>query len=173
MPCALPSGPHRPLMAFATWGCGFQRTESKFIGPVYREPVRTVRLGYSGVITRIGRSGGRFQPGKVAYEADEKKAKTSFRCEGFSVQGQWRKDKCDYGENGVIFSQGDPADAIFYIQKGKVKLTVLSKQGKKPSSPFWVLAISLAKGAWRVSRYAWEPPSACPGAQSCGWRRPK
>ncbi len=27
--------------------------------------------------------------------------------------------------------QGDPADAIFYIQKGKIKLTVVSKQGKE------------------------------------------
>lgn len=31
----------------------------------------------------------------------------------------------------TIFSQGDAADAIFYIQTGKVKLTVLSKQGKE------------------------------------------
>jgi len=30
-----------------------------------------------------------------------------------------------------IFSQGDPADAVFYIQKGRVKLTVVSKQGKE------------------------------------------
>jgi len=30
-----------------------------------------------------------------------------------------------------IFSQGDPADAIFYIQKGKIKLTVVSQQGKE------------------------------------------
>jgi CRP/FNR family cyclic AMP-dependent transcriptional regulator len=31
----------------------------------------------------------------------------------------------------VVFAQGDPADAIFYIQKGKVKLTVVSKTGKE------------------------------------------
>src|SRR5579864_8636274 len=30
-----------------------------------------------------------------------------------------------------IFSQGDPADAVFYIQEGKVKLKVKSKQGKE------------------------------------------
>jgi len=30
-----------------------------------------------------------------------------------------------------IFSQGDPSDAVFYIQKGRVKLTVVSKQGKE------------------------------------------
>ncbi len=30
-----------------------------------------------------------------------------------------------------IFSQGDPADAAFYVQAGKVKLTVVSKSGKE------------------------------------------
>jgi CRP/FNR family cyclic AMP-dependent transcriptional regulator len=30
-----------------------------------------------------------------------------------------------------IFSQGDPSDAVFYIQKGRVKLTIISKQGKE------------------------------------------
>ncbi len=31
----------------------------------------------------------------------------------------------------IIFSQGDVADAVFYIQKGKVRLTVVSKIGKE------------------------------------------
>jgi CRP/FNR family cyclic AMP-dependent transcriptional regulator len=30
-----------------------------------------------------------------------------------------------------IFSQGDPSDAVFYIQKGRVKLTTISKLGKE------------------------------------------
>src|SRR3954466_4259929 len=30
-----------------------------------------------------------------------------------------------------IFSQGDPADSVFYVQKGKVKVSVISKQGKE------------------------------------------
>jgi CRP/FNR family transcriptional regulator, cyclic AMP receptor protein len=34
-------------------------------------------------------------------------------------------------KNHKLFSQGDPADSIFYIQHGKVKLTVISKQGKE------------------------------------------
>lgn len=37
----------------------------------------------------------------------------------------------DYRKNQNIFSQGDPADAIFYIQLGKIKLTVVSQQGKE------------------------------------------
>jgi CRP-like cAMP-binding protein len=31
----------------------------------------------------------------------------------------------------TVFAQGDAADAVFYIQKGKVKLTVVSKTGKE------------------------------------------
>ena len=38
---------------------------------------------------------------------------------------------CNYRKNEVVFRQGDPADAVFYIQKGKVKITVVSEQGKE------------------------------------------
>ena len=31
----------------------------------------------------------------------------------------------------VIFAQGDPANAVFYIQKGKIRLTVVSKSGRE------------------------------------------
>jgi CRP-like cAMP-binding protein len=36
-----------------------------------------------------------------------------------------------YRKDQIIFSQGEPADAVFYVQKGKVKLTVVSEQGKE------------------------------------------
>jgi CRP/FNR family transcriptional regulator, cyclic AMP receptor protein len=36
-----------------------------------------------------------------------------------------------FGPNKVVFSQGDVASAIFYLQKGKVKITVTSKAGKE------------------------------------------
>lgn len=36
-----------------------------------------------------------------------------------------------YGRNQKIFSQGDAADTVFFIQKGKVKITVLSEHGKE------------------------------------------
>jgi CRP-like cAMP-binding protein len=31
----------------------------------------------------------------------------------------------------VFFAQGDPADSIFYLQKGRVKITVVSKEGRE------------------------------------------
>jgi CRP/FNR family cyclic AMP-dependent transcriptional regulator len=42
-----------------------------------------------------------------------------------------RKTIETYGKGQIVFTQGDPADALFQIQKGKIKLTVVSKQGKE------------------------------------------
>jgi CRP/FNR family transcriptional regulator, cyclic AMP receptor protein len=42
-----------------------------------------------------------------------------------------RKTKREYRNKQLIFSQGDAADAMFYVEAGNVKLTVLSKGGKK------------------------------------------
>jgi CRP/FNR family transcriptional regulator, cyclic AMP receptor protein len=36
-----------------------------------------------------------------------------------------------YRRKQAIFCQGDPADAVFYLQGGRIKLTVVSKQGKE------------------------------------------
>src|SRR6185295_1685696 len=37
----------------------------------------------------------------------------------------------NYRKGKRVFSQGDPGDAVFYIQEGKVKVCVVSKQGKE------------------------------------------
>jgi CRP-like cAMP-binding protein len=37
----------------------------------------------------------------------------------------------EYPKDRVVFAQGDKADAVFYLRKGKVKLTVVSTQGKE------------------------------------------
>jgi CRP/FNR family transcriptional regulator, cyclic AMP receptor protein len=36
-----------------------------------------------------------------------------------------------YIDRQSVFAQGDPADAIFYIHTGKIKLTVVSREGKE------------------------------------------
>ena len=41
------------------------------------------------------------------------------------------KHSREYPDKTAIFSQGDAADAVFYIRNGKVKLTVVSKRGKE------------------------------------------
>jgi len=37
----------------------------------------------------------------------------------------------EYRKNQVVFAQGDAADTVFYIQKGRIKLGVISAQGKE------------------------------------------
>jgi CRP/FNR family cyclic AMP-dependent transcriptional regulator len=36
-----------------------------------------------------------------------------------------------YRMDQIVFSQGDPADSVFYVHEGKVKITVISEQGKE------------------------------------------
>jgi len=61
----------------------------------------------------------------------KRKAKSAFDPKAFLAKVGKGRTLADYKKNQRIFSQGDPADAIFYIQTGKVKLTVVSKQGKE------------------------------------------
>jgi CRP/FNR family cyclic AMP-dependent transcriptional regulator len=41
------------------------------------------------------------------------------------------KTSREYRTKQIVFSQGDAADAVFYVQSGKVKLTVVSTRGKE------------------------------------------
>ena len=41
------------------------------------------------------------------------------------------KTVIEFHKNQTVFSQGDVADTVFYIQPGKIKLTVMSEQGKE------------------------------------------
>src|SRR6202521_4710422 len=37
----------------------------------------------------------------------------------------------DYRKGQIVYTQGEPADSVFYIQSGKVRKTVVSEQGKE------------------------------------------
>ena len=37
----------------------------------------------------------------------------------------------DYRKSQIVYTQGEPADSVFYIQSGKVRKTVVSEQGKE------------------------------------------
>ena len=60
-----------------------------------------------------------------------KKSKASFDPKTFLAKVGDGKTISEHQTNHIIFSQGDVADAVFYIQKGEVKLTVISEQGKE------------------------------------------
>jgi CRP/FNR family cyclic AMP-dependent transcriptional regulator len=60
-----------------------------------------------------------------------KPAKDDFDPKAFLARVGTGKTITEYRRNQNIFGQGEPADLVFYIQKGKVKITVLSEQGKE------------------------------------------
>jgi CRP-like cAMP-binding protein len=61
----------------------------------------------------------------------KKKDTAQFDPKVFLAQTGKGRALADHVKNHTIFLQGEPADAVFYIHKGKIKLTVVSKQGKE------------------------------------------
>lgn len=62
---------------------------------------------------------------------ERKKSNAGFNPEAFLAKAGVGRTIIELAINESVFSQGEPADAIFYIQKGRVKLTVVSHQGKE------------------------------------------
>ena len=54
-----------------------------------------------------------------------------FDAKGFLAKVGAGKTILEFQKNQPLFQQGDVADTVFYIQEGRVKLTVLSEQGKE------------------------------------------
>jgi CRP/FNR family transcriptional regulator, cyclic AMP receptor protein len=59
------------------------------------------------------------------------KTKSSFDPKAFLAKVGHGKRVLRFKKNQHIFEQGDAADSIYYIQTGKVKVTVVSDQGKE------------------------------------------
>ena len=60
-----------------------------------------------------------------------KKTSAAFDPKAFLATVNHGRTVTSYDREAVIFHQSSPADAVFYIQQGKVKITVSSKQGKE------------------------------------------
>ena len=61
--------------------------------------------------------------------ADNKKASIDWES---VLHGVFRgKTLVEYGEGRSVFLQGQPADALFYIRRGKIKISIISHQGKE------------------------------------------
>jgi len=57
--------------------------------------------------------------------------RTPFDLDVFLSKGDKGITSLSSPKNGILFSQGDVTDAVFYIQAGKAKVTVLSEHGKE------------------------------------------
>src|ERR1700686_5008692 len=61
----------------------------------------------------------------------EKSSKAEFDLHAFLANSTEGRAISICRANQPVFSQGEPADSVFYIQEGQVKVTVLSEQGKE------------------------------------------
>ena len=60
-----------------------------------------------------------------------KTARNKFDLQAFLAKAGEGRTVSTFHKNEPLFSQGDAADTVFYIQKGSVKVVVLSEQGKE------------------------------------------
>jgi CRP/FNR family cyclic AMP-dependent transcriptional regulator len=61
----------------------------------------------------------------------KRKAKSPFDPKAFLAKANGGRTISKYRINQIVFSQGEPADSVFYIHDGKVKVTVISEHGKE------------------------------------------
>src|SRR5471032_1248053 len=60
-----------------------------------------------------------------------KKAKLTFDPKAFLATVNHGRTVTEYRKDAVVYRQASAADAVFYIQQGKIKISVASKQGKE------------------------------------------
>jgi len=60
-----------------------------------------------------------------------KAAKTLFDPKLFLAKVGEGKTVLKFAKNKIVYSQGDVADTVFYVQKGRIKVLVVSEQGKE------------------------------------------
>ena len=61
----------------------------------------------------------------------KRKAKPPFDPKVFLAKINGGRSVADYRKGQIVYTQGEPADSVFYIQSGKVRKTVVSEQGKE------------------------------------------
>jgi CRP/FNR family cyclic AMP-dependent transcriptional regulator len=59
-----------------------------------------------------------------------RKATAEFDAKTFLTKASTGRSIAVYRKKQVVFAQGDPSDAVFYLEKGQVLLTVVSERGK-------------------------------------------
>jgi CRP-like cAMP-binding protein len=70
-------------------------------------------------------------PGPKELRDMAKKAQAAFDPKTFLAHAGKGRDITKYRKEQTIFAQGDAADAVFYLQKGKVRISVVSNRGKE------------------------------------------
>src|SRR5262249_60814789 len=78
-----------------------------------------------------------------------------------------------YARSAVIFSQGDPAADMFYMQQGSVKLSVLSRTGKEAVVAILGAGDFFGEGCLAGQARGSGPASALAGSTGLARARPQ
>jgi CRP/FNR family cyclic AMP-dependent transcriptional regulator len=62
-----------------------------------------------------------------------------------SIDGSGTEE--NYRKNQKVYAQGDPADEVFYVQEGKLKVCVVSSTGRKR----WLRCMARATSSARLA----------------------
>jgi CRP/FNR family transcriptional regulator, cyclic AMP receptor protein len=113
---------------------GAQKSIIKSTLPKRYPPLRF--FGSRSVPRQACRRGAGFaiiQPVRLARtdSAVAKKSKSKFDPEAFLAKVDGRVTIAKYRKGQAVFTQGEPADSVFYIREGRVKIAVISDQGKE------------------------------------------
>src|SRR5258708_39355950 len=76
-------------------------------------------------------------------------------------------------KGGTIYSQGENCDAVFYVQKGRVKLTVVSANGKEATIGILNSGDFVGEGGLAGHLSAWDRQARWQIANSCASKRPQ
>ena len=68
---------------------------------------------------------------KTSKRANGKRKPSTFDAEAFLNSAGVARTMTEFGRKDTLFSQGDPCKNIMYIQKGEVKISVVSTAGKE------------------------------------------
>lgn len=76
----------------------------------------------------------------------------TFDCAAFLAKAGLGRRVVEFETKETFFSQGDLADTVFYLQKGRARLTVVSQSGRRQPSPCFRKAILLERSLLHRSR---------------------
>jgi CRP/FNR family transcriptional regulator, cyclic AMP receptor protein len=62
----------------------------------------------------------------------------------------------EFRKRQALFSQGEAADTVMYIQKGSVKLTVVNENGKEAVVAIFGSGDFFGEGDWQARPFAWR-----------------
>src|ERR1700730_15736716 len=88
----------------------------------------------------------------------KRKAKLPFDPKVFLSKENGGRSVSDYRKDQIVFRHADPSNAVFYIQSGKIKKTVVSEQGKEAVVAFLKAGDFFGEGCLAGASYSENQP---------------